>query len=76
MSPVGVRKELSDVGYCSECGKKGKITIRDSKKYCAEHAPPSTWVPPVIDPRSDPRNRRFKAGEREDEGQEPEARGI
>ena len=74
MSPVGVRKELSDVDYCSECGKKGRITIRDNKKYCAKHAPPSTWTPPEIE--QDPRKIRWNMGERDNESKESEARGI
>ena len=71
MSKVGVKKAMAEVDYCSECGKKGRITIRDNKKYCGGCAPPSTWVPPEIDPRSSERNTRWNMGERgegEDEG--------
>ena len=70
MSKVGVKKALADVDYCSVCNKKGKITIRDNKNYCGGCAPPSTWVPPVIDRRSDPRNIRFNLGEGEGENGE------
>jgi hypothetical protein len=65
MSKVGVKKALADIGYCSECGKKGKITIRERKPYCGGCAPPSTWVPPVIP--KDPDKTRFGIkGERGD----------
>ena len=74
MSGVGVRKELADTGYCSVCGKKGKITIRDSVKYCAEHAPLDTWTPPT--PESNPRTTIFTGlGENiQNESKEPKTR--
>ena len=83
MSKVGVKK-MVEVGHCSACGpredgRKVKITIRDGKQYCGGCAPPSTWIPPVIDRRSDLRNTRWNMGERgegEDESKEPETRGI
>ena len=75
MSPVGVKKMAP---RCDNCGKQGKIMRNSGGKNwgrcCLAQAPAHDLEIPEIE--QDPRKIRWNMGERDNESEESEARGI